>query len=85
YTLACDRQNPLVEKYCDTHHKAILKLIKMTVENAHKHNVWVGICGELAADMTLTKDFLKMGIDELSVSPSFVLRLRDTIRNISLS
>ena len=57
----------------------------MTVENAHKHNVWVGICGELAADMTLTKDFLQMGIDELSVSPSFVLRLRDTIRNISLS
>ena len=63
YSLAFDRQNPLVEKYCDTHHKAILKLIKMTVENAHKHNVWVGICGELAADMTLTKDFLQMGID----------------------
>ncbi len=85
YTLACDRQNLSVEKFCDTHHKAVLKLIKMTIENAHKNGIWVGICGELAADISLTEDFLKMGIDELSVSPSYVLKLREKIRNTDLS
>ncbi len=85
YTLACDRQNPALEQFCDTHHEAVLKLMKMSVENAHKNGAWVGICGELAADTTLTETFLRMGIDELSVSPSYVLKLRDTIRNIDLS
>ena len=85
YTLACDRQNPHLERFCDTHHEAILRLIEMSAENAHKHGAWIGICGELAADTSLTKTFLKMGIDELSVSPSFVLKLRDTVRNIDLS
>lgn len=85
YTLACDRQNLSVEKFCNTHHKAVLKLIKMTIENAHKNGIWVGICGELAADISLTEDFIKMGIDELSVSPPYVLKLREKIRNTDLS
>lgn len=85
YTLACDRQNLSVEKFCDTHHKAVLKLIEMTIENAHKNGVWVGICGELAADISLTETFIKMGVDELSVSPPYVLKLRERIRNIDLS
>ncbi len=84
YTLACDRQNPLIESFCNTHHEAVMTLIKTTVDNAHKHGIWTGICGELASDLTLTKDFLHMGIDELSVSPPFILPLRDTVRNISL-
>lgn len=84
YTLACDRQNPRLEPFCDTHHEAVLKLIEMTVENGHKGGAWVGICGELAADLSLTERFLKMGIDELSVSPPFVLKLRDTVRKIDL-
>lgn len=85
YTLACDRQNPNIENFCDTHHEAILKLIEMSAKNAHKHGVWIGICGELASDITLTETFLKMGIDELSVSPSFIFKVRNTIRNIDLS
>ena len=85
YTLACDRQNPALEPFCDTHHEAILKLIKMSAENAHANGKWIGICGELAADTTLTETFLRLGIDELSVSPSFVLKLRETVRNINLS
>ncbi len=84
YTLACDRQNDHLEQFCDTHHEAVLRLIKMSAENAHKAGAWIGICGELAADTTMTEVFLKMGIDELSVSPSFVLKLRDTVRNIDL-
>ena len=84
YTLACDRQNPNIERFCDTHHEAILRLIEMSAENAHKHGAWIGICGELAADTSLTETFLRMGIDELSVSPSFVLKVRDTVRNIDL-
>lgn len=82
YTLACDRQNPSVEEFVDTHHEAVLRLIEMSAENAHKHGTWIGICGELAADTTLTETFLRMGIDELSVSPGFVLKVRDTVRNI---
>ena len=85
YTLACDRQNPLLERFCDTHHEAILKLIEISAKNAHAHGAWIGICGELASDTALTERFLKMGIDELSVSPSFVLKVRDKIRKIDLS
>ncbi|MBO5082230.1 MAG: phosphoenolpyruvate--protein phosphotransferase, partial [Lachnospiraceae bacterium] len=84
YTLACDRQNPNTERFCDTHHEAILRLIEISAKNAHANGAWIGICGELAADTTLTETFLRMGIDELSVSPTFVLKLRDTIRNIDL-
>lgn len=85
YTLACDRQNPNVEQFCDTHHEAILRLIEMSAQNAHKNGAWIGICGELAADVTLTETFLRMGIDELSISPSFVLKVRDAVRKIDLS
>ena len=85
YTLACDRQNPRVERFCDTHHEAILRLIEMSAENAHKNGIWIGICGELAADTSLTESFLRMGIDELSVSPSLVLKVRDTVRKINLN
>lgn len=85
YTLACDRQNPEIEQFVDTHHEAVLRLIEMSAENAHKHGKWIGICGELAADTSLTETFLRMEIDELSVSPSFVLPLRDAVRKIDLS
>ena len=85
YTLACDRQNPDIEQFVDTHHEAILRLIEMSAENAHKHGAWIGICGELGADTTLTETFLRMGIDELSVSPTYVLKVRDTVRGIDLS
>ena len=85
YTLACDRQNPDIEQFVDTHHEAVLRLIKMSAENAHRHGAWIGICGELGADTTLTETFLRMGIDELSVSPSFVLKVRDAVRKIDLA
>ncbi len=85
YTLACDRQNPDIEEFIDTHHEAILALIKMSAESAHRHGAWIGICGELAADTALTETFLRMGIDELSVSPAFVLKVRDAVRNTDLS
>lgn len=84
YTLACDRQNPQLERFCDTHHEAVLRLIEMTVKNAHKNGIWVGICGELAADTKLTEKFLEMGVDELSVSPSCVLKVRDAVRKLDL-
>ncbi len=85
YTLACDRQNPDIEQFVDTHHEAVLRLIEMSAENAHKHGAWIGICGELGADTELTERFLRMGIDELSVSPSFVLKVREAVRKIDLS
>lgn len=85
YTLACDRQNPDIEEFIDTHHEAVLRLIEMSAENAHKNGAWIGICGELAADTTLTEQFLRMGIDELSVSAPFVLKVRDAVRKIDLS
>ena len=85
YTLACDRQNPDIEEFIDTHHEAILRLIEMSAENAHKNGAWIGICGELAADTTLTERFLRMGIDELSVSAPFVLKVRDAVRKLDLS
>ena len=82
YTLAIDRQNPKLEAFNDSHHPAILREIAMVIENAHKHGAWAGICGELGADTSLTETFIKMGVDELSVSPSMVLRVRDKIRSI---
>ena len=85
YTLACDRQNPDIEQFVDTHHEAVLRLIEMSAKNAHAHGAWIGICGELAADTSLTEEFLRMGIDELSVSPAFVLKVRDAVRNTDLS
>ena len=84
YTLACDRQNPDIEPFIDTHHEAILRLIEMSARNAHANGAWIGICGELAADTALTETFLRMGIDELSVSPAFVLKVRDAVRNVDL-
>lgn len=80
YTLAIDRQNPQLDNIYDSHHDAILKMIQITVDNAHKADCWVGICGELGADTTLTDTFIKMGIDELSVTPSAVLKVREKIR-----
>jgi phosphotransferase system enzyme I (PtsI) len=82
YTLAIDRQNPKLDDFYDSHHPALLKMLQMIVDNGHKGGAWVGICGELGADTTLTETFLKMGFDELSVSPSMILRVRDKIRSI---
>ncbi len=85
YTLAIDRVNPLLDKTFNPHHKAILRLIKLTVENGHKHNIPVGICGELARDEKLLPFFVALGVDELSVSPSYVLKLRKQIASIDTS
>ena len=82
YTLAIDRQNQSLDNIYDSHHPAVLRMIQMTIENGHKGGAWVGICGELASDTTLTKTFIDMGIDELSVSPTYVLGLRKAIREI---
>ena len=79
YTLAIDRQNPKLDKFYDAHHPAVLSMIRMTVENAHKTGIWAGICGELGADTSLTKEFLAMGVDELSVSPGSILPIRKII------
>lgn len=81
YTLAIDRQNPKLDDFYDSHHPAILRMIQMVIDNGHKENCWVGICGELGADTTLTETFLKMGIDELSVSPSMIFPVRDKVRS----
>lgn len=85
YTMAIDRQNPKLDEFFNPHHEAVLRMIGMVCENAHKENIWVGICGELGADLELTERFLRMGVDELSVSPSYVLPLRNRIRNLDLS
>lgn len=82
YTLAIDRQNQSLDTIYDSHHPAVLRMIRMTIENGHKGGAWVGICGELGADTTLTKTFVDMGINELSVSPTYVLGLRKAIREI---
>ncbi len=82
YTLAVDRQNPNLERFYHPHHGAVLKLIQMTAESAHRHGIQVGICGELGADPELTQTFLDFGIDELSVSASRILPLRKTVRAI---
>lgn len=85
YTLAIDRQNPKLDDIYDSHHEAILRLLQMVVDNGHREGCWVGICGELGADTSLTETFLRMGFDELSVTPSMVLKVRDAIRHIDLS
>ena len=80
YTLACDRQNNDLGRFFNAHHPAVLRLIKMACDNAHKEGIWCGICGELGADLELTELFLAMGLDELSVSPRAVLPLRQKVR-----
>lgn len=85
YTLAIDRQNDSLEKFYNSHHPAILKMLKMIVDAAHRHGAWAGICGELGADLTLTKDFLAMGFDELSVSPGRILPLRKIVLETDVS
>lgn len=85
YTTAVDRQNANLDKFYYPHHKALLRLIKMTADNAHKNGIWIGICGELGADIELTETFLSMGIDELSVSPACILPLRKKIRETDVS
>ena len=85
YTLAADRQNPDIGKFCDTHHVAILRLINMIVQNAHKNGTWVGICGELGADLELTEAFLAIGVDELSVTPSAILPIRKKVIETNVS
>ena len=82
YTLAIDRQNQKLEDFYDPHHKAILRMIRMVVENAHKCGKWAGICGELGADLELTREFLDLGVDELSVAPPMVLKVREKVRGI---
>ncbi len=84
YTIAIDRQNTQLDEFYNPHHKAVLRMIKMTVNNAHKNNIWVGICGELGSDLDLTETFLAMNIDELSVSPSRILPLRQKIRSVNV-
>lgn len=85
YTLAVDRQNPKLDCFFDPHHPAVLKMIKMVVDNAHKAGIWAGICGELGADASLTREFLKMGVDELSVSPGRILPIRKIILDTDVS
>lgn len=85
YTLSIDRQNPKLDAIYDSHHEAVLRMLQMVVDNGHKEGCWVGICGELGADTTLTETFLRMGFDELSVTPSMVLKVREVIRQIDLS
>ncbi len=85
YTLAIDRQNTKLDEFYDPHHPAVLRMIRMVVENAHKKGIWAGICGELGADMELTQEFLKMGVDELSVSPGRILPLRKIIRETNVA
>jgi len=82
YSLAIDRQNPYLDRFYDSHHLAILRMIELVIKNGHENNIWVGICGELACDASLTKTFLNMGVDELSVSPNKILPLRKIIREM---
>ena len=79
YPLAIDRQNTKLDEFYDAHHPAVLRMISMVAENAHKAGIWAGICGELGADTTLTQEFLAMGIDELSVSPGSILPIRKIV------
>ena len=82
YTLAIDRQNEKLDAFYNPHHKAVLKMIQMVVDNAHKAGKWAGICGELGADLELTETFVRMGVDELSVAPSMILKLRKIVREM---
>lgn len=84
YTLAIDRQNPRLDPFYDPHHPAVLRMVRMAAEAGHRHGCWVGVCGELGADLALTELFLRMGVDELSVSPSAILPLRRRIRGLDL-
>lgn len=84
YLLAIDRQNPKLDDFYNPHHPAVLRALQMVIDNGHKGGAWVGICGELGADLTLTETFLKMGVDELSVSPTFILPVRDVVRKCTL-
>ncbi|MDF2944923.1 MAG: phosphoenolpyruvate--protein phosphotransferase [Herbinix sp.] len=84
YTLAIDRMNQKLENFFNPHHEAVLRMIRMVVENGHKEGIWIGICGELGADLSLTKTFLEMGIDELSVAPPYILPLRAEIRKLNI-
>ena len=79
YTLAIDRQNAKLDNIYDSHHEAVIRMIQMVIDNAHKEGIWAGICGELGADTSLTKEFLAMGVDELSVSPGSILPIRKII------
>ena len=85
YTLAADRQNPDIGEFCDSHHVAVLRFINMVIQNAHANGTWVGICGELGSDITLTETFLAMGIDELSVTPSAILPIRKKVTETDVS
>ena len=85
YTLAVDRQNQHLSRFFDPRHPAVLRMIKMAADNAHAAGKWIGICGELGADTTLTEEFLRLGIDEISVSASSVLRVREKVRSLVLS
>ena len=86
YTIAVDRQGTTgLEKFYDAHHPAVMKMIKMTVDSAHRNNIWAGICGEIGADETLTEAFLRMGVDEISVSPNSILKIRNAVRHTDLS
>lgn len=85
YTLAIDRQNAKLDDFYNPHHKAILRMIKMVVDSAHKYGKWAGICGELGADLELTEEFMRMGLDELSVAPSMVLKVRKAVREMRVS
>ena len=84
YTLAIDRQNEMLDEFYNPHHEALLRMIRMVVDNAHKCGKWAGICGELGADTTLTEEFVRMGLDELSVAPSMVLKLRKIVREMKV-
>lgn len=85
YTLAIDRQNEKLDDFYNPHHKAILRMIRIVVDNAHRHGKWAGICGELGADPELTEYFVRMGVDELSVAPSMVLRIRKKVRELKVA
>ncbi len=85
YTLAIDRQNAKLDDFYDSHHPAVLRMIKMVVDSAHKYGKWAGICGELGADLELTEQFMKMGLDELSVAPSMVLKVRKAVREMRVT
>ena len=84
YSLAIDRQNPQIEAYYNPRHKALMRMIHKTVENAHKEGIWCGVCGELAANLDMTEMLLAMGVDEFSVSPPHILPLREKIRSVNI-
>ena len=84
YTNACDRNNPALETFCDRNYDAIFKLITMSIESAHKYKKWIGVSGELASNPEMAELLIRMGVDELSVAPSAILKMRDVVRKIDL-